>query len=35
MQLNCLSSPKGEKRQQDRGMKGIKESKKRDINEDM
>jgi hypothetical protein len=35
MQLNLLTSLQGEKSQQDRGMKGIKKWKKRDINEDM
>jgi hypothetical protein len=35
MQLNCLTSLQGEKRQQDKGMKGIKEWKKRDMNGDM
>jgi hypothetical protein len=35
MQLNCLTSLQGEKRQQDKGMKDIKEWKKRDMNEDM
>lgn len=35
MQLNCLTSLQGEKRQQDKCTKGIKEWKKINLNEDM